>query len=275
MNAMGKRQSQFKRKDSSFSSPFSSIKPGYRLTLPQRVPPKSSLPGNDNNIISNWLLQAKKFVLDLDLKKNVVFIGITISITILAMISVCALIVLSPEQATNKITLSTIDWSHASAGANVDNVPTAVPTAVLAPGYTDPHVIELVTRAFNQINLYHTRNGGCSPLTPNLLLTQAALNHSKDMAAKNYFAHQGLDGSSPGDRIAATGYKALTWAENISHWPSAPEGMVDQFYNEKPPNDGHRRNILSCQLTQLGLGYYPDPRDPTYIYWTHEFGTPR
>jgi len=50
----------------------------------------------------------------------------------------------------------------------------------------------------------------------NNFLAVAALTHSKDMDANNYFSHTSPDGRKAGDRIIAAGYKWTTYGENIA-----------------------------------------------------------
>jgi uncharacterized protein YkwD len=151
---------------------------------------------------------------------------------------------------------------------------TPSPTPMLsAAGYADPKIAALVARAFNRTNMYHMQSG-CTTLRPNIMLTRSALQHSMTMAADGPLLHVEAGEPSIGVRIKAQGYAASNWGENIAHWPLTPEQMMDYFFNEKPPNDAHRQIIMTCGFIDLGIGYYSDPRDPTYIYWTEDFGTP-
>jgi uncharacterized protein YkwD len=109
---------------------------------------------------------------------------------------------------------------------------------------------------------------GLSGLSLNGDLVASARAHSADMAAQDYFDHPGLDGSSPGDRIAATGYEAWRWGENIAAGYTTPETVVDAWMNSA----GHRANILSESFCDIGVGYAYDD-DSTYgHYWTQNFG---
>ena len=42
-------------------------------------------------------------------------------------------------------------------------------------------------------------------------------------------------------------------AENIAAGYPTPEAVIDAFFNETPPNDGHRRNLLNCGLRDVGF----------------------
>jgi uncharacterized protein YkwD len=107
-----------------------------------------------------------------------------------------------------------------------------------------------------------------SGLSLNGDLVASARAHSADMAAQDYFDHEGLNGSTPGDRIAATGYEAASWGENIAAGYATPQEVVDGWM----ASDGHRANILSTSYCDIGVGYAYEG-DSTYgHYWTQNFG---
>lgn len=110
---------------------------------------------------------------------------------------------------------------------------------------------------------------GCQPLTVNATLTKVAQAHSEDMARRNFFDHTNPDGRSPFDRMSAAGYEYRTAAENIAAGHRTPEAVVTGWMN----SEGHRRNIVNCGLTEIGVGYVTGGSYGTY--WTQDFGTPR
>jgi uncharacterized protein YkwD len=93
-------------------------------------------------------------------------------------------------------------------------------------------------------------------------LNRAAEAHSVDMATKNYFSHQGLDGSQPWDRMKAQGYNFSRAAENIAFGQPTAKDVVTAWMNSA----GHRRNILDPNLKDFGVGYFKGR-------WTQNFGT--
>lgn len=112
---------------------------------------------------------------------------------------------------------------------------------------------------------------GCEPLTADPALTGAAQAHSDDMATHDYFSHTGRNGSHAGDRITAAGYRWRAWAENIAAGYNSPEAVVEAWMD----SEGHRTNILNCELDDIGVGY-SSAADSTYgTYWTQNFGSPR
>jgi uncharacterized protein YkwD len=117
--------------------------------------------------------------------------------------------------------------------------------------------------------LTNTERGkaGCAALKFNAKVRNAARNHSIDMAKKKYFSHTGQDNSDPGDRLQRAGYDPRGgWAENIAYGYRTPEAVMNGWMN----SEGHRRNILDCNLTTLGVGV-AKAKDGT-LYWTQDFG---
>lgn len=99
-------------------------------------------------------------------------------------------------------------------------------------------------------------------------LRQAARCHSLDMATQNYFSHTGLDGSNPGARIAATGYRATRWGENIAAGYRTPQQVVDGWV----ASPGHCANLMNGNYVHLGNGYAFDSASGYDHYWTQDFG---
>ena len=127
-------------------------------------------------------------------------------------------------------------------------------------------VVELTNQERTQL--------GLSSLIADPLLTQAAQTHTENMAVQDFLEHTGLDGSSAGDRIEATGYEFSAWAENIAGGYQTPEAVVEGWMN----SEGHRANIVNPNLQEIGIGYYFLEEDTGSInfnhYWTQVFGTP-
>ena len=106
---------------------------------------------------------------------------------------------------------------------------------------------------------------GCAPLTLDARLTAAAAGHSRDMAATDLFSHDSRDGRSFADRIRAAGYPTPR-AENIAAGQRTPAAVMAAWMN----SPGHRRNILDCTATDIGVA---SANGGTFgIYWTQDFG---
>lgn len=118
---------------------------------------------------------------------------------------------------------------------------------------------------------------GLRPLVMDYRLIVSARRHNLAMAAAQTMSHQ-LPGEAPfTTRILRAGYH-WTWAgENIG-WHSvmtatAANQLETMMYNEKAPNDGHRRNILNTHFTNIGVDIYLDQAHHK-LWLTTDFGRP-
>ncbi|MGW4587984.1 CAP domain-containing protein [Amycolatopsis thermoflava] len=103
---------------------------------------------------------------------------------------------------------------------------------------------------------------GCGPLGADSRLATAAQKHSDDMSGRGYFSHTTPEGLTFADRIKAAGYPS-PGAENIAKGSTTAEQTMEMWMN----SDGHRRNILNCSYTKLGVGVAKSG-----WYWTQDFG---
>lgn len=146
-----------------------------------------------------------------------------------------------------------------------------------APAQPSPPVTanDFAARIIARTNMYRTQNG-CPALAPNPTLMSTAQQHSADMASHDFVGHDSAVGVNIGDRIKAAGYTYSLVAENIAWGQQTPEQVVDMWFNESPPNDLHRKNILNCSLHDIGAGYVYLASDPgnvtAHSYWTEDFG---
>ena len=110
-----------------------------------------------------------------------------------------------------------------------------------------------------------------SSLSWNQQLAEAALAHSRDMAANNYFDHTNLEDESPGVRITRTGYSAMTWGENIA----AGYGSVSRVIEGWIDSPGHCANIMNAGFTEFAVAYAENPNSTYGTYWTMVLAAPR
>ncbi len=158
--------------------------------------------------------------------------------------------------------------SRATATPISTHPPRRAPTPTSSPAQAS-----LASRALARTNAYRSQFN-CPPLRENARLDQAALAHSQDMAMHGYFDHNSPSGQTPWDRIHAAGYQFSMAAENIAAGYPTPEAVIDAFFNETPPNDGHRRNLLNCALRDVGFAYFYQKGSEYGSYWTQDFATP-
>jgi uncharacterized protein YkwD len=76
---------------------------------------------------------------------------------------------------------------------------------------------------------------------------------------------QGVNWHSAGENIGYSGPNANTEAATLA----AAKGITLSMYNEKPPNDGHRKNILSSGFTMIGIDVVRD--DKGVVWLTQDF----
>jgi uncharacterized protein YkwD len=107
-------------------------------------------------------------------------------------------------------------------------------------------------------------NRGLPPVAVHADLNSAATTHSIDMAVNDFVDHTGSDGSSPGDRIAATGYPAILLAENIAGGATS----VGQVFNQWMNSPSHATNILNPDIREIGLGHVVREAAEFDHYWT-------
>lgn len=111
---------------------------------------------------------------------------------------------------------------------------------------------------------------GCGPLTISFKLMAAARDHTTDMAEHDNMSHTGSDGSTIVVRYERVGYKWSAAAENVAAGYMTPQDVVNGWMS----STGHRKNILNCSITEIGVGYaFSESSHSTY--WTQDFGTPQ
>jgi uncharacterized protein YkwD len=113
-----------------------------------------------------------------------------------------------------------------------------------------------------------------APVTYDGELSKAAQLHAEDMAAKNYFDHDSLDGRSFIDRIEATGFTGSPGGENIASGFPTAQATLQGWLN----SPGHCVNLMDPDFDVMGLGV-ADRSDPKFsmpvTYWVQDFGYSR
>jgi uncharacterized protein YkwD len=124
-----------------------------------------------------------------------------------------------------------------------------------------------VARIINQVRAQH----GLPPLAYNETLAVAAQGHANDCSQREWCSHTGSDGADLTTRLVRAGYdpvgRAECWAMSRS-----PQHAVDMWMDEVPPNDAHRRTLLTTFQTEIGVGIAEAPWG--YYYFVADFGRP-
>jgi uncharacterized protein YkwD len=117
-------------------------------------------------------------------------------------------------------------------------------------------------------------DAGLSPLTLDANLSKASAKHNQLMINGCGLEHQCSGESGLGDRFTAQGVKWTSAGENIGFGSSgssdaaiikAANGLTDSMLAEKPPNDGHRKNLLNTGFKRIGLSVVRDAKGITWM----------
>lgn len=111
-------------------------------------------------------------------------------------------------------------------------------------------------------------NAGLPALTYNWEAARVARYKSQDMIDKGYFAHQSPTYGSPFQMMESFGLRFSAAAENIVKGQRTPAEVMNAWMNSA----GHRANILSRNVTQIGVGA-AKAKNGT-LYWTQMFLKP-
>ena len=133
--------------------------------------------------------------------------------------------------------------------------------------------LDIVSREMlAQVNAARKR-AGLKPLRLSSVLAKAAQRHAEDMLSRGYFAHRSPSGTTVRERSKAAGYDWRAVGENIAFGQTSVNEVVTTWL-ESP---GHRKNILSPNFSELGLGLAMGRgQDGKYqVYWVQNFGTPQ
>ncbi len=124
------------------------------------------------------------------------------------------------------------------------------------PGYEDTTDEVRLLGVVNQARA----DNGLAALTSDPLIQGEALQHSAAMTCYG-MSHFVPPGTTPETRMRAAGVKFTWGGENIG-WSGRGDSwtkvmwLFNTMMAEVPPNDGHRKNILSPHFTRTGIGLY-------------------
>ncbi|MFM9940604.1 MAG: CAP domain-containing protein [Hyphomicrobiaceae bacterium] len=124
-------------------------------------------------------------------------------------------------------------------------------------------------RALELINAYR-KEKGLKPLKLNAELSNAAKNHSRDLAKWDRISHFGSDGSNPWDRVKRSGYNARLAAENVG------TGQVnfDEVMKGWKESPGHNKNLLLADAEHMGIALVQESKTEFKTFWTLVIGSP-
>ena len=111
-------------------------------------------------------------------------------------------------------------------------------------------------------------NNGLQALKYNWQAARVARIKSQDMINHNYFSHTSPVYGSPFKMMESYGLKFSAAAENIAKGQRTAQEVMNSWMNSA----GHRANILSKSVTQIGIGAAKDSNGT--LYWTQMFLKP-
>ena len=105
----------------------------------------------------------------------------------------------------------------------------------------------------------HTRTSrGLRAVKVHTALDKAALSHSRDMIAHDYFAHSSYAGASVARRARGAGYSASGWSHwevgEVIAWGKSSRGTPEAVFKAWMRSSEHRRIILIKRWRDVGLG---------------------
>jgi uncharacterized protein YkwD len=111
----------------------------------------------------------------------------------------------------------------------------------------------------------------------NSKLASAAHKHNVAMAKANTLSHQLKGEAALGSRVSAAGYRWSAVGENVAYNGRRSQAgalaVQKAMYDEKPPNDGHRKNILSKTYVDVGIDVISDSVHGK-VWLVTDFGKP-
>jgi uncharacterized protein YkwD len=117
-------------------------------------------------------------------------------------------------------------------------------------------------------------DAGLAALTLDANLSKASAEHTQLMIDGCGLAHECSGESGLGARFSAQGVSWSAAGENIGYGSSgsgtsaivkAANGLTDSMLAEVPPNDGHRKNLLSKTFKRIGLSIVRDSKGVTWM----------
>lgn len=114
------------------------------------------------------------------------------------------------------------------------------------------------------------RKAGVPPVQLNRDLQEAAQAHAEDMLARGYFAHRSPSGTTVRERARKAGYDWRAIGENIAEGQRSVEEVMATWMT----SPGHRKNILSPNFKELGIGLTAGrSKNGEYrVEWVQNFG---
>ncbi|MCQ6279163.1 hypothetical protein JN080_07855 [Bacillus sp. EB600] len=153
-------------------------------------------------------------------------------------------------------------------GQNIITAPnTQIPAIPGKPPVQQPNTapsarISQIAQQVIELTNNERRKNGLPPLSADASLSKVAQTKTNDMNAKHYFSHTSPTYGSPFDMMRDFGVTYRAAGENIAMGQTTAQQVVTSWMN----SEGHRKNILSTNYTNIGVGYTSSGN-----YWSQMF----
>jgi len=174
---------------------------------------------------------------------------------------------LSSPPAKRLATRPTPTASASSSPATPSPTASATGSPGASPGTPAAQVLALINQARSA--------AGLPPLTITAGLDSSASAHNLTMAGGCGLSHQCPGEPDLGARETAAGVAWSACGENIGEGGPVADtnaaiaqmavGLTQDMLNEKPPDDGHRQNILSSSFTHIGIAVHLDSSGTVWL----------
>lgn len=118
------------------------------------------------------------------------------------------------------------------------------------------------------VNAARAAQQGLAPLQWNARLAEAAKMHAADLQSCGKLAHDGCDGSDLPLRAQRAGYSFRRISENLALCPCDGAEVVQAWLG----SEGHRRNLLDPNVSELGADTRADAGDLRRQQWVLVMG---
>jgi uncharacterized protein YkwD len=176
-----------------------------------------------------------------------------------------------PSAARSRHRHATPSPSASASTAPSSTTPTSSASATSPAGTSSGSAAAQVLALINQAR----SAAGLAPLTITAGLNSSASAHNSRMAGGCGLSHQCPGEPDLGARETAAGVHWTAAGENIGDGGPVADtsaamaqmavGLTQAMLNEKPPDDGHRRNIFSGSFTHIGIAVFRDSRGTVWL----------
>jgi uncharacterized protein YkwD len=173
----------------------------------------------------------------------------------------------APATSTSLVSTPTLTSTPTSTSASAPT-PTAGSGKPTPPPGTTSQEKQIAQAVFQAINSDRA-DAGLPALQWGDALDGGAHKHNLLMSNANQLSHQLPGEPGIGERVTQDGVKWTWCGENIGYTSDTTTngalGLHKLMINEKPPDDGHRQNILSTNYTMVGVNIYIDSHHQLWL----------